>query len=219
MNGRDVPVLEAYVESAAQAEAALAAGATRLELCGPGEGGLTPSEELVQEVISFSPVPVHVMVRARAGDFVYNVEHLFQMGQAVDRARNAGAAGIVTGVLQSDYTINRDWMAYLVARARPMQVVIHRAFDATPDADRALDTLLALGVDGVLTAGHAPSALEGASAIARHVRRAGSSLEVIAGGGVRAANARLLVDATGVRAVHARATDAAVFAALVTALR
>lgn len=212
-------IVEAYVETAAQAVAAVAAGASRLELCGPGEGGLTPAATTLDAVRERALVPIHVMIRPRAGDFVYRELELEEMRLAIGGAKAAGAAGVVLGVLNADGTLDGDRMAALVALARPLRVICHRAFDETPDADAALETLLSLGVDGVLTSGHARTALLGGTTIARHVARAGSRLEVIAGGSVRAPDARTLVEATGVTSVHARGTDAVVIADLVRALR
>jgi copper homeostasis protein len=213
------PLIEAYVETVGQAAAAVDEGAARLELCGPGAGGLTPSDDLVDHVLGISRAPVHLMVRARTGDFVFDAEDLLRMRRTARRFRETGAAGIVTGALGADGTVNRGWMESLIAEARPLKVVFHRAFDATSDADAALDTLLTLGVDGVLTSGHAPTAREGAATIARHVARAPTGFEVIAGGGVRADHLRELIARTGVRSIHARGTEPEVIRALATASR
>lgn len=212
-------LVEACVDSVESARAAEAAGADRLELCGPGEGGLTPSAPLLAMVMAHARVPVHVMVRPREGDFRYSDAEFEAMRRGVEVAKGAGAAGVVFGILRGDGTLDVALMRELVALARPMRVACHRAFDRTPDPDVALDALLALGVDLVLTSGHAPTALEGAATLARLVERAGTRLTILAGGSVRAANVKAIVTASGVREVHGRATDAAVFAALVRAAR
>lgn len=212
------PLVEAYVESLEQALAAEGAGADRIELCGPGEGGLTPSEELMREVIARVSVPVHVMIRPREGDFTYSADESAIMRLQVVMAREAGAHGVVFGVLSADGTLDASRMLDLINLARPMRVACHRAFDRTPDPAAALDTLVALGVEIVLTSGHAPTAFEGSETLARHVRRSGGRITVLAGGSVRAGNVRQLLDETGVREIHARATDPETFAALVRAL-
>lgn len=125
---------------------------------------------------------------------------------------------MVFGVLRSDSTLDIARMQGLITAAWPLRIACHRAFDATPDADAALDVLLALGVDLVLTSGHAPTALEGVETLARHMRRAGGKLTVLAGGSVRAENVSAIVARSGVAEVHARATDPAVIAGLVAAL-
>jgi len=169
--------------------------------------------------MAHAQVPVHVMVRPREGDFRYTDAEFETMQRGVELAQGAGAAGVVFGMLRADGTLDEERMRELVALARPMRVACHRAFDRTPDPAVALEALLALGVDLVLTSGHAPTALEGAATLARHVQRASTRLTILAGGSVRAANVSAIVAASGVREVHGRATDAAVFAALVRAAR
>ena len=212
-------LIEAFVVSAEQARAAEEAGADRLELCGPGEGGLTPSDDLLRAVLAQSRIPVHVMIRPREGDFFYSPDEIDTMRRDIEAAKRAGTAGVVVGVLREDRTIDAERMWEFIGRARAMRVAFHRAFDQTPDADVAFDTLRALGVDIVLTSGHAATALDGAETIARHVARAGDRLVVLAGGTVRAANVREIAERTAVREVHASAMDANEFAALVKTLR
>lgn len=214
-----IELVEACVDSVETARAAQAAGASRLELCGPGEGGVTPSPVLLREVMAIATVPVHVMIRPREGDFDYSAAELRAMLDAVDVARGAGAQGVVFGVLREDATIDLARMAELVIASYPLAMVCHRAFDRTPDADAALDDLLALGMHAVLTSGHAPTALEGASTLARHVARAAGRLRILAGGSIRARNVREVVRRAGVRQVHARATEPEAFAALMREVR
>jgi copper homeostasis protein len=202
--------LEAYVETVEQADAAMAAGADRLELCGPGEGGLTPNYATLGWLARSQRYPVHAMLRPRAGDFVYDADELETMRRSIPRLREHGAAGIVLGVLREDGRLDVERMRELVALAAGMRVVCHRAFDATPDADAALDALIALGVHEVLTSGQAPTALEGAAVLQRLQARAAGRIAILAGGGIRPHNVRELVATSGVRRVHARATDAAV---------
>lgn len=201
-------LIEAYVETPEQAVVAVGAGADRLELCGPGEGGLTPSDELLRGVLRVVSVPVHVMVRPRPGDFFFSSAEYEEIRRDVPRMRELGASGVVLAALHRDGRLQTEWMAELVELARGMRVVCHRAFDGTPDADAALDQLIALGVHEVLTSGHAATAFEGAATLRRHVQRAAGRIGILAGGGVRAHNARELVAQTGVQSLHARAFDA-----------
>ncbi len=220
-------LVEAYVDTLETSCAAVECGAGRLELCGPGEGGVTPSRALIGAVCSALThegrsavaVPIHVMIRPREGDFHYSAAEFAEMRDGVLMANDAGADGVVLGMLHADGTLDVERMRELVALARPMRVGCHRAFDRTPDADAALDTLIALGVDVVLTSGHAPTALEGTGTLARHVRRAAGRIVILPGGSVRAENVERIVNETGVHEVHARASDAQVFAELVRASR
>ncbi len=211
-------LIEAYVETAEQAEAAIEAGADRLELCGAGEGGLTPSLATLGFVAKSLSLPTHAMLRPRAGDFVYDFDALPQMRDRIRHLREHGARGVVFGVLQEDGRLDMPRMAELVSVCEGLRMVCHRAFDSTPDADEALDQLIELGVHEVLTSGHAPTALEGAATIRRHVARAAGRISILAGGGVRPHNVRELVAQTGVQSVHARAFDATVISGIRAAL-
>lgn len=214
-----IELVEACVDSLASARAAQEAGAGRLELCGPGEGGLTPSRELLESVMQVATVPVHVMIRPREGGFSYSTTELGEMLGAVRAARDVGAQGVVYGVLREDSTVDLARMAELIVASYPMRTCFHRAFDHTPDADAALDDLLALGMNVVLTSGHARTALEGAPLLARHVQRAAGRIRILAGGNVRAENVGEITRLSRVRQVHARATDRPTFSALMAAIR
>ena len=210
-------LVEAYVDQLDTALAAERNGAGRLELCGPGEGGLTPSPELLAAVLATVRIPVHAMVRPRTGDFVYTDTEFAQMRDEVAMIKSVGAAGVVIGISSPDGTLDLPRMRELIALARPLRVGVHRAFDRTPDADVALDQLIAMGVDIVLAAGHAPTAEEGIETLARLVRRAAGRTVIMPGGGVRANNVRAITDRTGCSEVHARAADPQVFAELAAA--
>lgn len=210
-------IVEAYVDRLDTALTAATHGAGRLELCGPGEGGLTPSPGLLCAVLDAVRIPVHAMVRPRTGDFVYSAGEFAAMREGVAMAKDAGAAGVVFGITHADGTLDVARMAELVALARPMRVGIHRAFDRAPDPDVALDQVIALGIDVVLTSGHAESAEQGIPTLARLVTRASGRTVILAGGGVRAPNVRRIICETGVHEVHARASDPEVFAAVVKA--
>lgn len=210
-------LVEAYVDRLETAVAAAANGAGRLELCGPGEGGLTPSPELLAAVMRAVMIPVHVMIRPRTGDFLYTDAEFAQMRAEVAMAKGAGVAGIVFGISHADGTLDLPRMASLIAEARPLRIGIHRAFDGTPDPYVALDQLIALGADVILAAGHAATAEEGIPCLARlHAQAAGRTV-IMPGGSVRARNVGRIIRETGVPEVHARASDAQVFAELVRA--
>ena len=205
-NGR-VPtdvLFESCVESFGAAVASQAGGARRVELCARLDvGGTTPSAALVKRCVAALQIPVFAMVRPRGGEYVYTADEARAMEGDVHAMREAGAHGLVFGALTASGAIDGALMHRLMALARPLPVTCHKAIDETRDLREALDALLALGVDRVLTSGGAPTAVLGAEAIAALVRRAGDALVVMAGGGVRAHNVADLVRATGVREVHA----------------
>ncbi len=213
-----IPLVEACCNSILSAREAQEIGAGRVELCGAGAGGTTPSLGLIARCRDELYVPLHVMIRPHDGDFVYSTDDLDVMKNDIVSARALGVDGVVTGVLHSDGTVDVSRMAELIQLARPMKVTFHRAFDRTPDAEVALDALLALGVDYVLTAGQAASALDGAARLQQLQQQAGDRMTILAGGGVRAHNVRDVVARSGVREVHANATDPVVVREMLLAL-
>ena len=198
------PILvEACVDSIESALAAGRGGAHRIELCANLiEGGTTPSPGTLAVCRARLDIPIFVLVRPRGGDFLYSAAELAVMLEDIRRAKAAGAQGVVTGALRADGEIDADRTRELIAAARPLEVTFHRAFDVCRDADRALETLIGLGVERVLTSGQAATAPEGATTIARLVRQAAGRIGVLPGGGVTPDNVAALVRATGVAEVH-----------------
>ena len=198
--------LEIVVQSPADARAAQAGGAQRLELCvGLVDGGLTPPATLVARVTAAVDLPVCVLVRPRGGDFVLDDEDLELMRSDIRAAAEAGATGVVVGALNADGQIDVPRLGRLIATARPLDVTFHRAFDHTSDPLEALETLSMLGVDRVLTSGQAPTASEGSDLIAELVAQGRQRPRIMAGGGVTPEHIGRLVAATGVRDVHSSA--------------
>jgi copper homeostasis protein len=199
-------LLEVTVESVAGARAALAGGAGRLELCsGLAQGGLTPSAGLIAEVGEAVSLPLFVLIRPRPGDFLYDAGDLSVMQRDIAESARHGADGVVIGALDRSGSVDRGVARALVEAARPMAVTFHRAVDLARDLDEALDVLLELGIERVLSSGQARSAEEGIPVLARMVQRDPARLTVIAAGGVRPANVRRIVAETGVREIHSSA--------------
>ena len=212
-------ILEACVETVDEARAVEQGGTSRIELCANlAEQGTTPDEAAIAACVAAVRIPVFVMVRPRAGNFVYANEELSVMRGQVFRARSLGASGIATGGLRPDRTIDTKAVAALLDAAGPLPLTFHRAFDLTPDRDEALERLIALGVARVLTAGGAATADAGAGAIAALVRRAGSRIGVVAAGTIRAHNVTDILSKTGATEVHAHVTTGAEVRALVAKL-
>lgn len=201
-------LVEACVDTVASALAAEAGGAGRIELCANLiEGGTTPSAGTIALARERLGIPLFVIVRPRGGDFLHDADELAVMRRDVVEARRLGADGVVVGALTPDGQVDAAAVRTLVDAARPMAVTFHRAFDAARDAAEALETLVALGVDRVLTSGGAPSALEGAAALRALVRQADGRLVVLAGGGLTAATVGPVIEASGVREVHVRGAE------------
>ncbi len=212
-------LVEACVASPGDVRAAVAAGADRLELCGPGDGGTTPSLALLEATLADAPVPVHAMIRPHTHRFVIAPEWRSIMRRDIALARRSGARGVVVGPILPDGTLDVATLEQFVHEAGDMAVVFHRAFDRLHDQDRALDQLLALGVRTVLTSGGAVRAVDAADRLRAWQRHAGDALEILAGGGVRAHTVAPLLQPPGLRAVHAAAVEHDTFAALVPVVR
>lgn len=201
-------LVEACVETAAQARDAVAAGADRVELCRDlSVGGLTPELEVIRATRAAMAAPLFVMVRERAGSFACTAAEVDAMVARIAVVRAAGADGVVCGVLTSDGGVDVPAMRRLVSAAAPLPVTFHRAFDEVADAPEALEALVSLGVARVLTAGGRGPAAQHAGVLQRMVTQAAGRITVMAGGSVRPANVLALVRATGVTEVHARMDD------------
>ncbi|MDG3004995.1 copper homeostasis protein CutC [Paludisphaera mucosa] len=197
------PLVEICVGDLRSAIEAEAGGADRVELCDRLEvGGTTPGAGTIAEACRILSISVHVLIRVRAGDFTPDASELAAMRDDVDVALRMGASGVVFGILLRDGTIDREATARLVELARPMSVTFHKAFDQTPDLDEALETLIELGVDRVLTSGGRPSAEEGVDALARLVATAGDRIGVLVAGRLSVANLLEIVRRTGAHEVH-----------------
>lgn len=195
--------VEVCVDSARSALAAAQGGAHRVELCDNLiEGGTTPSAGAIELICARLAIPVNVMIRPRGGDFLYSDLEFAIMRRDVEIARGLGAAGVVVGLLNAEGTVDEARVAGLVALARPLSVTFHRAFDMTCDPFAALDSLIALGIDRVLTSGQERSAVEGLDLLTALAERAGDRIIIMAGGGVNARNLTRVVARSGVREVH-----------------
>jgi copper homeostasis protein len=202
-----VPVIvEAAVDTFIDALAAQGEGVHRLELCGPlHDGGTTPSAGLIARCSEKLLVSVHVLIRPRGGSFVYCDDEIEIMKKDIAVAKELGADGVVIGALTPDDDVDVEAMAQLISVASGVRIGFHRAFDQVRDQEEALELLVSLQVDHILTSGAGKTAMEGAERLKALVERAGERLEIIAGGSVTAENVVDLVDRTGVHAVHGRA--------------
>ncbi|MEW9263686.1 copper homeostasis protein CutC [Kineococcus endophyticus] len=199
-----MPTVEIAVTDPQGARAARTAGAHRLELCVALEvGGLTPSPGLVERVVAAAgPVGVHVLLRARPGDFVHDEDDLAAVLRDGRLALAAGAAGLVVGPLRPDGRFDTAALQSFRELAGSAQLTAHRGFDVHPDVEGNVETLVAAGVDRILTSGGAASAHDGTDRLARAVAAAAGRLTVMAGGGVVPDRVPELVAVTGVSDVH-----------------
>ncbi len=185
---------------------AVAGGASRIELCERLEvGGVTPSAELIEKVMSVSTLPVNVLVRPRGGDFFFNEEERLQMIEDINLCKNLGVNGVVIGALDGDGNIDVDLMKSLMVEAKPLSVTFHRAFDCCTDPYKSIEDVIALGCDRLLTSGLSTSAYEGRELISELVDMAGDRIIIMPGAGVRPSNIAVLSKETRALEYHGSA--------------
>lgn len=201
-------LLESCCTNAVQARAALAGGAGRIELCEDiAVGGVTPDERNIADTVSVG-LPVNVLVRPRGGNFVFSQEEEAEMLAGIDACRRLGAAGVVIGALTEEGEIDIPMMERLVARARGkgserrLSVTFHRAFDECAEPFKALEQIIGLGCDRLLTSGQKPSAYEGMELIAELVKRADGRIIIMPGAGITPANLDIIENETGAVEFH-----------------
>ena len=206
----DVPFMTLTLEiCAASLPSALAAqtgGAHRIELCQNLEqGGITPSYGLIRQVLAQLSIPVFVLIRPRPGGFVYSPDELAIMRADIDICRELGCAGVVLGALDERGRVALAACRELMAGAGAMEVTFHRAFDSCPNQPQALEDIIALGCQRVLTSGGQPTAARGQAQLATLVAQAAERIGIMPGAGVSAANIQELARQTGAREFHTSA--------------
>lgn len=197
-------IKEACVESLEQAINAEKLGADRLELCVNLDlDGLTPATELIKEVIAQVQIPVRVIIRPRAGDFVYTKAELCAMMTSIQLCKELGVAGVVFGVLKSDNTLDLVAINKLAQAAKPMITVIHKAIDYTPDPLEALKQVIRLkSIDTVLTSGGLSTAIDGIATLKAMIGIAGDELELMPAGRITHLNVEELHFILNAKAYH-----------------
>jgi copper homeostasis protein len=201
---------EVCVDSAENCALAEQGGADRVELCcALIEGGVTPSVGTVRVARKMAPrIGIMAMVRPRGGDFCYSEAEFAAMEEDTRALVEAGADGIVLGLLRPDGSVDETRTSRLVELAAPRPVTFHRAFDMSADPFEALEAIVRTGCTRILTSGQEASAIEGAELLAELVRRAGDRVTIMVGGSVRERNISRLIRLTGAGEYHFTAFDA-----------
>lgn len=199
--------VEIAVQDRAGVRVALDGGADRIELCSAlGVGGLTPSAGLIDAAVAeaaraSADAFVHVLIRPRAGGFVYDRDEMDLAVADIRFARQAGASGVVVGALDAIGAVDADAVARFVEAAGDLDVTFHRAIDIVPDPLGALDALVALGVRRILTSGGASRSVDGVGMLTALSAASAGRAQIMAGGGVGVADIAAIA-VTGVDAVH-----------------
>ncbi len=199
-------IKEACVETLEEALRAEQLGADRIELCSDlASDGLTPSVKLMQETISAVKIPVMVMIRPRAGNFIYSDKEITQMKYDMDAAKKAGAAGLVFGLLTSDNKIDMENTRLLAEYAKPLPVTFHKAIDELKNPVEGVIQLMTIeNIKRILTSGGKPTAFEGRETIQEMIKTVGDKIIILVAGKVLDSNVGEIQKLTGARELHGR---------------
>ena len=201
-----MPILEICAGSVESAIAARDGRAQRIELCAALEvGGVTPSAGLIAEARKIEGLTLNVIIRPRGGDFLYNEYEATCMEQDIHTCRQLGVDGVVIGALTAEGDIDTVLCKRLIAAADGMSVTFHRAFDMCRDPRKALEELIEMGCDRVLTSGQATTAMAGIPLLKELVELADGRIIIMPGCGVNSGNAAAILNATGATEIHASA--------------
>lgn len=185
-------------------EAVLAAqrGANRIELCDNlMEDGTTPSYGTIKKTLEKLDIPVMVIIRPCGGDFSYTKDELEIMKYDVQMCKDLGASGVVIGAIK-DFKVDENIIRELVSIAKPMTITFHMAFDEIEDKYSALDQLIDLGIDRVLTKGGNENAMANRDSLRDLVKYANGRISIMPGKGVNKENRDFILEYTGAYEIH-----------------
>ncbi len=198
--------LEICANSSFSALQAQLGGASRVELCQNLEnGGTTPSYAQIKLARKELSIGLHVLVRPRGGDFLYNETEFQEILEDISFCKQQSCDGVVVGVLNADGSIDKERNAVIVKHAKPMTVVFHRAFDRCNNPIEGLEDIIALGFDRVLTSGLSDTAEQGRDVIKALIEQARERIEVMPGSGVNERNINALLEYTRAKSIHSSA--------------
>jgi copper homeostasis protein len=182
------------------------AGAHRIELCdNPGDGGTTPSYGMIQLARKNVSIDLFPIIRPRGGDFLYSNDEFEIMKTDIGICKKLGCDGVVTGLLNTDGSIDKKRTTQLVELAYPMSVTFHRAFDRSNDPFSALTDIIDSGCERILTSGQHKLAINGIDLIAALIKKADNEIIIMPGSGIRSENINEIVEQTNATEFHTSA--------------
>ena len=184
-------------------KSAVAGGADRIELCANlAEGGTTPPYSQIKKCRETFDVLLYPIIRPRGGDFLYNKDEFEMMRNDIKLCKELGCDGVVIGLLNIDGSIDSTRTAELIELAYPMGVTFHRAFDRCKDPFTALEELIEIGCERILTSGQMPSVVDGVDLVAALNKKADERIIIMPGSGVRKESIKMLAEKTGCTEFH-----------------
>jgi len=195
--------IEVCVEGIGSALTAFKAGASRIELCDNLlQGGTTPSSGTLRALRKKTDKDIFVLIRPRAGDFLYSNDEFEVLCEDIRIAKSEGANGIVSGALMADGRIDKVKTARMIEEAHPLPFTFHRAFDVCRDPFEAMEDLIVLGVARILTSGQKPTAQEGLSCLKALIEKSNGRIIILPGSGIRAKNILQIMHQSGAHEFH-----------------
>jgi len=201
-------IIEIATSDFTTTQSAVEGGADRIELCANlAEGGTTPSYGQLKKCRETFTIPLFPIIRPRGGDFLYTKEEFEIMSHDVRLCKELDCDGIVIGLLNADGTIDIKRTAKLIDAAYPLGITFHRAFDRCRDPFEAMEQLIEIGCERILTSGHQTAAPDGVELIAQLNEVADDRIIIMPGSGVRKENIKMLADKTGCMEFHSSLRD------------
>ena len=198
-------IIEVCAESYEYALKAEKAGADRIELCKDLHlDGLTPDYESAKKTINTLNIPVLILIRPRDGDFIYSNVEFELMKKDILKFKKIGCKGIVSGVLNSDNSIDIKRTKELVELSRPIEFTFHRAFDLLNDPLNEIENLTDIGVDRVLTSGQKDKAIDGLELLKELKNKSNNKIIVMPGSGINKSN---IVNFVNFEEIHGSFTE------------
>ena len=196
-------LVEVCLDSVESAVAAAKGGADRVELCDNlFEGGTTPSAGSIKMARKLIDIGLQVIIRPRGGDFCYSEIEFETMKADIQMAKDLGADGVVIGILNPDGSVDKARNKELIDLARPMNVTFHRAFDMSRDPFEALEDIIEIGADRILTSGQEASVPEGLELIAELIEKAGERIIIMPGAGITERNLEKVLKVSKAKEIH-----------------
>ena len=196
-------IIEIATSDYTTTQSAIEGGADRIELCANlAEGGTTPSYGQLKKCREAFKVQLYPIIRPRGGDFLYADEEFQIMLHDAKLCKELGFDGIVIGLLKADGNIDDKRTSKLIEAAYPLGVTFHRAFDRCRDPFDAMEQLIQLGCERILTSGQQPAAPGGVELITQLNKAADERIIIMPGSGVRKENIKMLAEKTGCIEFH-----------------
>jgi copper homeostasis protein len=196
-------IIEIATNDFVTTKAAVDGGADRIELCGAlSEGGITPSYGIIKNCREAFTTQLFPIIRPRGGDFLYTEQEFMVMLDDVKKCKELGCDGVVIGLLDKQGNIDTERTARLIDEAYPLRITFHRAFDRCNDPFLALEQLIKLGCERILTSGQKPNVMDGIELVTQLIAAANGRIIIMPGSGVRKENIQELAGKTGAIEFH-----------------